>query len=307
MKRWFLLILLLLLVAYGLTGVYQVRPGELAVVRRFGRVLETPGLPGLNVGLPWGLDRVDRIAVDEQRQLEVGFVPVEQPRGDVVPVGQVLTGDNNLVDLRASIYYRVDRDAPGAVTSYVLNAQRLPAILTRATETALAATLASQQVDAVLLGRARNLEPLVQQHLIDTVRTYQLGIVIESVTLTYIQPPAELAEVFRQVNRARTQMEITERGALGARQTEISTAQQQARRTLSEAQSAARDRTTRAAAEAASFHALWQQYHAAGPNAENALITLYLKEMQTILARFQVRTLSDQNVDQTVVVPGGER
>jgi membrane protease subunit HflK len=306
MKRFLLIVGALLLAAYLCTGIYQVRPGELAVVRRFGRVLEKPGLPGLNLGLPWGLDRVDRIAVDEQRQLQVGFVRVEQPQPDVVPVGQVLTGDNNLIDLRATIYYRVDRETPGAVAHYVLSADRVPEILTRAAETALSATLASQKVDAVLLGQARNLELLLQQHLIATVHSYQLGVVIESVNLTY-QPPAELAEVFRQVNRARTLKEIAEREALGAKQIEISAAQQQARRTSSDAQAAARDRVTRAAAEAASFQALWQQYQAAGPNADNALLTLYLKEMQAILARFQVRTLSDQNVDQTVVVPGGDR
>ena len=52
------------IVLYLLTGVVEVRRGERAVVRRFGRVLAEQPEPGLWVGLPWGMDRVDRVEVD---------------------------------------------------------------------------------------------------------------------------------------------------------------------------------------------------------------------------------------------------
>ncbi|MCS6977378.1 MAG: protease modulator HflK [Gemmatales bacterium] len=307
MTRWFLPAVLLLALGYLATGIYQVKPGELAVVRRFGRVLEEPRLPGLNVGLPWGLDRVDRIAVDSQRQIEIGFHPeLAQPERSV-PVGQLLTGDNNLIDVRISVYYRVDRQTPGAVADYVLNADRVLDILPRAAEAALSRALASERVDAVLLGQAAGLESRIQEMLSAEVRQYRLGIVIESVNLTYVQPPAELAEAFRQVNRARTQKEITEREALGASQIEISSAQQQARRIVSDAQASARDRVRRAEAEATAFLALLEQYNPHDPSAGNLLLTLYLKELQNILSRVQIRTLSDADTDYTVVLPGGSR
>ena len=59
---------------YLLTGVAQVRPEERGVVRRFGAVVARPG-PGLWVGLPWGVDRIDRVPVRTARQLNVGFMP----------------------------------------------------------------------------------------------------------------------------------------------------------------------------------------------------------------------------------------
>ncbi|HVS36834.1 MAG TPA: hypothetical protein VMS17_14835, partial [Gemmataceae bacterium] len=76
MKRRSLILLGLLLVTllgYAASGFYQVLPGEAAVVRRFGRVL--PGRPelGLHLGLPWGMDRVDRVAVDQLRRVVVGW------------------------------------------------------------------------------------------------------------------------------------------------------------------------------------------------------------------------------------------
>src|SRR5436309_16101129 len=52
----------LLVIAYLLAGVAQVGLNERAVVRRFGAVVARPG-PGLYVGLPWPLERIDRVPV----------------------------------------------------------------------------------------------------------------------------------------------------------------------------------------------------------------------------------------------------
>src|SRR5437879_10778191 len=67
-------IILVALGAYLLTGIAQVRPGERAVVRRFGRVVAQP-LPGLWIGLPWGMDRVDRVPVSFVRRAYIGYDP----------------------------------------------------------------------------------------------------------------------------------------------------------------------------------------------------------------------------------------
>src|SRR5438128_11105476 len=101
-KRW-LLLLLIPLVGYLLTGVAQVRPGERAVVRRFGRVVAQPA-PGLWVGLPWGMDRVDRVPVNFVHHLTVGY----DQAGDqdaLMPAGQLLTGDQNLVNVQVAVDY----------------------------------------------------------------------------------------------------------------------------------------------------------------------------------------------------------
>jgi membrane protease subunit HflK len=300
MKRGAVVLPLLILVAYLATGLYEVRPGERAVVRRFGRVLDETGLPGLNVGLPWGLDRVDRVAVDEQRRLEVGFQP--GAANDPAPAGEVLTGDNHLIDLRATVYYRID---PARVVDFVLHQERVEPILQRAAEGALAAVLAGYRIDPVLLGQARDLEPRLQAHLVNALQPYQIGVLVEGVNLTSAQPPKDLAEIFLEVNRARTQKEIDERKALGERQTTVSIARQEAQTTRTGAQVAAHDRLSRARAEAANFLALWQRVREGDVSA--ATLTIYLKEMQAIVGRFQVRTITDPNVNPTVVLPLPEK
>ena len=307
MKRALLVLAVLLLLGYLATGVYQVQPGELAIVRRFGRVLDEPRLPGLNIGLPWGLDRVDRVAIDEQRQITVGFVADAVTDPQTAPPGQVLTGDNNLVDLQVKVFYTIARNDPRAAVRFVLNQDRIEPLLIRAADSALIAELATEQVDRVLLGQSRTLESRIQERLTEVIQPYRIGVSIASVNLTHIQPPEELVEAFREVNRARTQMQIAEREALSYRQTEVSAARQSAERERARALAAYRDRVRQAQVEADNFLVLWHNLQAAGADRDTALLTLYLKEMRAILAGLQVRTVSDHDVDQTVILPLPER
>src|SRR3954468_14021588 len=124
--RWLIGLAAAALLGYLLTGVVQVRPGELAVVRRFGRVLDEKPVSGLWVGLPWGMDRVDRVEVDSVRSLEVGYDPESEER-DAPPV-QVQTGDDNIVNIRLTLNYKV---VPDEVADFVLQGERVPAVLAR--------------------------------------------------------------------------------------------------------------------------------------------------------------------------------
>ncbi len=309
MKRKVGLFLLIALALYLATGIYQVAPGELAVVRRFGKVLQEHQGPGLHWGLPWGWDRVDKVAVDEQRQLNVGFVEDQGPgdgpasstaRSAATPVGQTLTGDNQMVNIRISVSYRIDRER---LTDFVLQGDRAVSILTRATEEALATVLSSERIDLVLLGRSAQLESKLRDNLAVRVRQYRLGVVIDGVNIIFAQPPAELVEAFLDVNRARSMRDVTLTDAVARKNTDISQARQEVRRILAQAQANANTKLAQARSEVAAFRALLRTFPTDQSGASAALLQLYLSEMQTILGRMQVRTLTDTGVDQVVVVP----
>jgi membrane protease subunit HflK len=119
MKRWFVLVLLLLVLAVtAWTCLAQVEPGERGVVMRFGRVVNTVG-PGLYVGLPWGIDRVERVAVDRVRRITLGFTDSESDDfGPTVPPGQLLTGDHNLVNVQLVLEYAVNDEEAARFVLY---------------------------------------------------------------------------------------------------------------------------------------------------------------------------------------------
>lgn len=306
MNRNFVILLIVVLAGYLATGLFQVAPGEWAVVRRCGQALPELRGPGLHVGFPWGIDQVDRVAVDEQRQLTIGYQDDAGPGDSLAPItqtspsGQVLTGDNQIVNLRISIHYRVERTR---LVDFVMARQYVEELLTRSADATLTRTVAGEKIDQVLLGRAIALEVRLRDHLAATIRDYRLGIIIDSVNIALAQPPAELIDIFRDVNRARSQRDISLTDAHAKKNADISQARQHAEMVMMNGSANAKTRLVAARSEADSFRSLLATFPKAEPAASAALLQLYLSEMQGIMARMQVRTLSDQGVEQVVIVP----
>ena len=196
-----LYVLFALIALYLLTGVVQVRRGERAVVRRFGRVLDPALEPGLSVGLPWGMDRVDRVEVDTMRSVTVGYV--EEGNGDSMPVGQLLTGDHNLVNVQAVIYYKVRLEE---VAAYALQADAVRDTLTRAAEAVVAGWVAGRTVDDVLLNGKTALRSELTAGIQERIEGYGLGIDILDSRVSQIAPPDDVRDAFDGVSRAQTKI-----------------------------------------------------------------------------------------------------
>jgi modulator of FtsH protease HflK len=153
MTRVVLLVVAVALLCWtAATSLTLVKPGERAVVRRFGRVLPNKPGPGLYCGLPWGLERVDRVPVGEARRVSVGFTGKEDDEA-VTPAGQLLTGDHNLINVQAEISYRVNEEN---VEQFALNADRVDPLLARLAIAALTEWIAGHDVDRVLASRKKS-------------------------------------------------------------------------------------------------------------------------------------------------------
>src|SRR5574340_1545979 len=68
-QRLFVAVILLV---YGLTGIYIVAPDERGIVLRFGRVVREAD-PGPGYHLPWPFEQVIKPAVTQIRKEEFGF------------------------------------------------------------------------------------------------------------------------------------------------------------------------------------------------------------------------------------------
>jgi membrane protease subunit HflK len=196
MRRWALrLILGGLLLAWLLTGIKEIGPGERAVVRRFGRVLDVQPHAGLWIGLPWGIDQVDRVRVDERRRLTVGYRPADSA-DEEAPPGQLLTGDRNLINIRIIVNYKVD---PDRVVAFVEQSERVEEVIARAAEAALAEWVAGRSVDEVLLRGNSALPKEMKRLLQDRLDTGKLGIRLQEADVPYLAPPDEVRPEFDRV------------------------------------------------------------------------------------------------------------
>jgi membrane protease subunit HflK len=96
------LVLLILL----LTGLYSVEPGEVGVVRTFGRMSGMTD-PGLHFAVPI-VQKVEVINLAQIRQIDIGFRSQKDGTSKIVPAeAQMLTGDENIVAAEMIVQYQV--------------------------------------------------------------------------------------------------------------------------------------------------------------------------------------------------------
>lgn len=267
------------------TSVTLVRPGERAVVRRFGRVLDDKPEPGLYFGWPWGIDQVERIPVALKRTVQVGMSdqPVEDE--DVMPAGQLLTGDHNLIDLQAEIQFTV---RPQEVESYARLRGRADALVARAAESALAEWIAGRKIDDVLLAGSAQLPAFLIQRVQDLVEPYGLGVRIEQASITRLAPPGEVKEAFEKVAQAQTGIRTQEYQAQQLASRRLSDAEGEKISRERQTAAYAREQRSLAEADAKAFAIRLAQYQKLRDKDPRYLATLWLDGMTRIYAQMRV-------------------
>lgn len=286
MRRVAVIVVGLLLVAYLLTGVTQVGYDEKAVVRRFGRVVARPG-PGLWVGLPWGLDRVDKIQVRSVRQLAVGFDPSDTNDAPFATPGQLLTGDQNLIDLKLVAEYSIDESDAG-LDAYLANQTRVDEVLSREAETLAAEWVAARTVDDVLAGRAA-LTRHVSDRLTPRVQRQGLGVVVLRVSVEYLAAPTAVSDAFAAVNQAQTNVRTRRNQAMQEADRYRNDANSLANRLALEGQAYRTDKIAVAKADAEAFYARLDQYLRVKETNPDALAAIWREEVGKILAGLKDR------------------
>lgn len=271
----------LLLVAYLLTGVTQVGYDERAVVRRFGRVVARPG-PGLRVGLPWGIDIVDKVQVRAVRQLPVGFSPEEANDAPGNPPGQLLTGDQNLVNVKLVVEYAID-DRDGEFEQYVANRDQVDRVLGREAEAAAAEWVGGRKVDEVLSGRAA-LARRVSDQLPARLQPHRLGVVVQRVSVEELAAPTEVQDAFQQVNQAQTAIRTRRNQAEQEARRQQSEAAATEQRLLREGEAYKQEKDALARAEADAFLNRLAEYRRAKATNPDALAAIWREEMGKVLA-----------------------
>jgi len=280
-RAW--LILAVIVVAYLLTGVTQVRPGERAVVRRFGRVVATP-TAGLWVGLPWGFESVERVRVDWVRRVTVGYQSEFDETDEAAPPGQLLTGDQNLVNVQAVVDYSVRGDA---VAEYAAVRDRVDGIIARAAEAVLAEWIAGRGVDEVLLTGKAVLPLWLSARLRERLGSYQLGIDVQTAGVTHLAPPKNVNFAFVGVTSAQAGIRTREQEAGRDANERLRLAATKADELTQTAAAVAHESLARAEADVAGFRQRLLQYHRARRTNADVLAAMWWDELGPLFAKLR--------------------
>lgn len=245
------------LMIYVLTGIYIVNPGEEAVVRRFGAVLEKPIYEGIHYRLPYPIDQVQKVNVSEVRRADVGVnLPEHMHKEDTPSDVQLLTGDENIISSEAIVHYKV-KDAAKFLYNVNLNDERL---VRNSVEAALVELMASMAIDDILSTQKVQAQSSIMQKAQTILDNYDAGIQITAFNIQAIVPPDTVADAFKDVTTAKEDKEKEINQAKGYYNSLIPEARGKANDKITKAEAYKIESINQAQGEAKKFEAMLLEY-----------------------------------------------
>jgi membrane protease subunit HflK len=261
--HWWLALLALI---YAVSGVTVVRPDEVAVVLRWGRLVgDAAGTqmhgPGLLFALPRPVDQVVRVKTKYVSELQIRSLaePSDHPAyGDTIDplvVGYALTGDQNVVHVETRASYRV-RD-PADWAFYGPKAEEILRVEVAA---AMVRSLGEMGVDHVLSDGRKLLIAVATQRAQAGLDAAHSGLALVSLELVGLRPPSALSSDFDAVQSAYIESETKKKDAQAFAQDVVPRAHATADAAVLAARAEAASGLALANGQTAAFLALHREY-----------------------------------------------
>lgn len=260
--RGLALIPLILLVLGGiLTSFYTVQPDGQAVVKRFGKVIDTRG-PGLHFKMPYFIDQQYFVPTERVLKEEFGFRTTstrdrtlyeKQPSHRSESL--MLTGDLKVIDVEWVVQYRVD-DAD----KYLHRVRDREKTIRDVSEAVMRRIVGNSLGSDVLTEKRVVVAHSARDEIQEVLSGFDMGIRIQTVELQDVTPPEPVKPAFNEVNEAEQERERLINEAEKRRNQVIPRAQGEAQQMIEEAEAYRATRVNRARGEAERFTAILTEY-----------------------------------------------
>ncbi|PPQ25751.1 FtsH protease activity modulator HflK [Rhodopila globiformis] len=281
------LILLLLAALWVGSGFYLVQPDEEGVVMRFGAYSYwTP--PGLHWHLPWPIETVSQPTVTRINRTEIGFRSgtALEPGGDVLAESQMLTGDENIIDIDLTVFWRISDAA-----AFLFNTANPEGLVRAIAESSIREVIGRTPIQPALTQLRAQIESDVRKQTQEILDRYKAGVEITQVQLQKVDPPAAVIESFRDVQRANTDAERMRNEAEAYRNDIVPRARGDAARVVAEGQAAKAATVAQATGETQRFNSVLKAYETAK---DVTLRRMYLDTMKDVLSHSQTLVVDDK-------------
>ncbi|MDQ6666287.1 MAG: FtsH protease activity modulator HflK, partial [Acidobacteriota bacterium] len=275
------------------SGFYTFRPDEAGVIERFGRKVLPYSEPGLHYKLPWPIERLTRIQARRVRVVEIGFrtnstAPDNEPAAYEWNVQHrsgrfqrkpeealMLTGDQNMIELNATVHYDLIRPA-----DYLFRNFDGEATVRNAAESVFQSIVTNTSLDDVLTTGREAIEARAQKEIQERLDRYGSGARVIRVKLQDVHPSLEVVDAFRDVSGAYEEKNRMINEAEGVRNEQIALARGNAKARLQNANAFSLGRVNRASGDASRFVQQESAYRAAPAS---TAARLYLETMEQVL------------------------
>jgi membrane protease subunit HflK len=277
-STWVIFVLAILaLIAFN--SVYQVQADERGVggvVLRLGSYARTV-TPGLHFAI-WPVEILETVRTEAENQTPIGATANE---------GLMLAGDQNLVDIRFTVLWKIKN--PEEFLFNVSDQEKLVRVVAESAMREIVGRTAAEEVRTTgRLAAQDQVMNIVQTTLDD----YSAGVLITGVKLEKADPPAEVFDAFEEVQRAeQDQARLINEADQYANQ-RLRLVEGEAAKTIEDAKGYKARVTLEAQGEAQRFISVYEQYK----NAQDVTRQrIFLETLEDILAQ-----------SNKVIIDGGE-
>ena len=192
------------------TGFYRVEPDEQGVELLFGKWNQTTTEPGLHIFFPTPIGKVMTPKVENVRKINVGYRSASDlgfgtgsnTERNVLEESLMLTGDQNIVDVHFTVLYKI-KDAG----NFLFKLRNPETTVKDMSESVMREVVGQRELQFLLTGGRQEVEQVVRNDLQDILDEYESGILVQSIQLQSVNPPALVIDAFDEVQRARQDKE----------------------------------------------------------------------------------------------------
>ena len=280
-KKPLILIPLVLLGLWLASGIYRVQQEEQGVVLRFGEQVAVKD-PGLHWHWPSPIETVLTPKVTRVNRVEVGFRSTGGSIGrgesgrEINNESLMLTGDENIVDINFVVLWFIDKPED------FLFRIRDPEITVKAVAESVMREIIGQTrfAEATTEGR-QAIEDEAREEIQAILNAYGAGIAVQEVQVQKVDPPDEVIDAFRDVQRAQADRERAQNEAETYQNDILPRARGDAVKMEQEAEAYAQEVVARAEGDAQRFIAVYNEY-AKAPDVTSR--RLYLETMEEVFS-----------------------
>ncbi len=274
-QRISLLIILVIVGIYFLTGIFQVEPSEVGLVMTFGKHTRTVE-PGINYHLPFPFESVIKVDVRSIRNVEIGFRTAAPGRFIVArDEALMMTGDNNFASVEAVVQYRVNNPE-----FYAFHISDPNTMIRFICESVIRERVAQRTINQVLTIERDMIAQESKERIQDILNSLESGIWVENVNLQEVNPPGQVLAAFDDVNSALQDKERIINTAMRYYNDVVPRSQGQASQILQQAEGYMEVQILKAEGDVVRFEMILEEYE---KSPEITKERLYIEMMETIL------------------------
>jgi membrane protease subunit HflK len=298
--KGFALLVLGVVVLWGFSGFFRVEPDQLGVVLRFGKVVREVQ-PGLNYHLPYPIETVLTPRALRVNKIDIGMRVIDDSRRgagtrDVPEESLMLTGDENIVDVDFSVFWKVK---PNGVGDYLFNIQNPEGTVKAVAESAMREVVGRSEIQPILTGARQTIEAAVHDLMQKTLDHYNAGITIQQVQMQKVDPPQQVIDAFRDVQAARIDFERAQNEAQTYANRVVPEARGKVAQITQSAEAYRQQTVADATGQTARFLQIYEQYKKAPAVTRERM---YLETMERIFAGTD-KVILDSGAGSAGVIP----